>query len=67
MSTNQARFSIAAMARTLGVSPSGFYAWRKRGPSARAQADAALKTRIQAIHAFSRGTYGAPQFARDRR
>jgi putative transposase len=61
MSTNQARFSIAAMARTLGVSPSGFYAWRKRGPSARAQADAALKTRIQAIHAFSRGTYGAPR------
>ena len=61
MSANQARFRIATMARVLGVSPSGYYAWRRRGPSARAQADADLTVRVSAIHARSRGTYGAPR------
>jgi putative transposase len=61
MSANQARFSVATMARMLGVSPSGYYAWRERAPSARARSDAALKARIQAIHARSLGTYGAPR------
>lgn len=49
------------MARVLGVSPSGYYAWRHRPPSARAQQDAALTARIQTIHTHSRGTYGAPR------
>ncbi len=61
MSANQARFRIATMARVLGVSTSGYYAWRRRPPSARAQADADLTARAQAIHARSRGTYGAPR------
>jgi putative transposase len=49
------------MCRVLGVSPSGFYAWAKRAPSRRAQADAQLLERIGAIHAASHGTYGAPR------
>ena len=61
MSGNQARFRIATMARVLGVSTSGYYAWRQRPPSARAQADAGLTVRVRAIHAHSRGTYGAPR------
>ena len=61
MSANQARFRIATMARVLGVSPSGYYAWRRRGASARAQADADLTVRVSAVHAHSRGTYGAPR------
>jgi putative transposase len=61
MSAHQAVFAIATMARVLGVSPSGYYAWRQREPSARARSDAPLKTRIQAIHARSHGTYGAPR------
>ncbi|MBE3584517.1 MAG: IS3 family transposase [Limnochordaceae bacterium] len=52
---------VATMCRVLGVSTSGYYAWRKRGPSARAQADAELAQRIARIHAQSRGTYGAPR------
>ena len=45
------------MARVFGVSPSGYYAWRCRPPSARARADADLRARVQAIHGRSRGTY----------
>ena len=61
MSANQATFPISIMARVLGVSKAGFYAWRRRPPSARARADAALLKRIRTVHAGSRETYGAPR------
>ncbi len=61
MSENQAAFPINAMCRILGISPSGFHAWRKRAPSARASVDASLTERIGDIHAGSHGTYGAPR------
>ncbi len=58
---NQDRFPIATMARVLGVSRAGYYAWTRRPPSAHAEADAALLERIQTVHAASRETYGAPR------
>ena len=61
MSANQASYQIATMSRMLGVSPSGYYAWRNREPSPRSRRDEELKARIQAIHTWSRGTYGAPR------
>jgi transposase InsO family protein len=45
----------------LDVSPSGYYAWAQRRPSARAQADHRLRAQIRATHAESRGTYGSPR------
>ncbi|PSR02837.1 MAG: hypothetical protein BRD47_02115 [Bacteroidetes bacterium QS_8_68_28] len=45
----------------LGVSTSGYYAWRKRGPSRRERKDEMLTEKIKAIHERSRGTYGAPR------
>ncbi|MBX6351184.1 MAG: IS3 family transposase [Clostridia bacterium] len=57
----KAHHAVVTLCRVLGVSPSGYYAWRKRGLSARARADWALMVRIRAIHAASRGTYGAPR------
>ena len=51
----------AVCCRLLGVSTSGFYEWRGRTPSARAQADAELIVSIREIHRISRGTYGAPR------
>ena len=61
MSANQASFPIATMARVLGVSESGFHAWRQRPASAHAAADAALLKRVRTVHASSRETYGAPR------
>lgn len=51
-------FPIATQCRVLGISPSGYYAWMERPPSARTQADEVLLDQIRAIHAGSRGTYG---------
>ena len=67
MSVHQALFPIATMCRVLGVSSSGYYAWRKREPSERACDDARLTEKIKAIHKHSRGTYGAPRIHRDLR
>src|SRR5437870_1140235 len=61
MSAHQALFPVAAMARVLGVSASGFHAWRVRPPTAPALADTALLKQIRTVHASSRETYGAPR------
>ena len=61
MSANQATFPVATMARVLGVSEAGYYAWRHRLPSAHALADEVLLKRVRTIHASSRETYGAPR------
>jgi len=45
----------------MGVSTSGFYAWKSRRPSRREQSDRRLGDLIAAIHRGSRGTYGAPR------
>jgi putative transposase len=61
MSANQAYFPVATMARVLGVSKAGYYAWAHRPLSAHAVADAALLKRVRTVHAGSRQTYGAPR------
>jgi len=44
-----------------GVTRAGFYAWRRRGMSARARRDRILTRRIEAIFDGSHGTYGSPR------
>ena len=63
----KALYPIRLLCRCLAVSRSGFYAWRKRAPSARAQQDARLKVEIAASHTASRRTYGSPRIVRDLR
>ena len=67
MKAHQAAHAIPTLSRVLGVSVSGYYAWRERDPSARAQEDAALLDQIRGFHTASRGTYGAPRIQRDLR
>ncbi len=58
---NQAEHKIATMCRVLGVSTSGYYAWRRRRMSTRVREDVRFLAQIRAIHERSRGTYGAPR------
>jgi transposase InsO family protein len=53
--------SVGQLCTRLGVSRSGFYAWRRRGPSERSQANAELTAQVREVHAASRGSYGSPR------
>jgi putative transposase len=55
------------MCRVLDVSASGYYAWRKRPASKRAQEDGVLLRQIRTIHEASRQSYGVPRVYRELR
>src|SRR3569832_3034237 len=63
----KARHSVPMLCRMLRVSPSGYYAWRRRRPSPRALEDARLCTLVVAAHQAGRGTYGRPRILDDLR
>jgi putative transposase len=52
---------VALLCRVLGVSRSGYYAWRERPPSRRNRENDALTEAIREIHQRSRETYGSPR------
>jgi putative transposase len=52
---------VAVACDVLNVSRSGYYAWRARPKSARAQENELLLKHIEQIHAESRRTYGSPR------
>ena len=54
-------YPVNELCAAFGVSRSGYYAWRARPPSARAQADAQLIRQLSAAHDASRRTYGSPR------
>jgi transposase InsO family protein len=49
------------MCEVLGISRSGYYAWRRRPRSLRDETNAMLADTIRSIHAESRGIYGSPR------
>jgi putative transposase len=61
IAAERAHHPVSRLARVLGVSRAGFYAWQERPPSARRRADTALAERIREIHASTDGIYGAPR------
>lgn len=63
--TEKAMYPVRSLCRTLEVSTAGFYAWCRRGPSLRAQEDAALKVEIRTAHAASGKRYGSPRIYAD--
>ncbi len=52
---------VRMMCRALKVSRSGYYAWRVRPESARAQTDRELTRVIRRLHDQSKGVYGSPK------
>ena len=58
-------FPIRMMCRELKVSPSGYYHWRGRPVSARAQANQRLLARIHSLHAASDGVLGRRRISDD--
>jgi len=57
----KAIYPIVVLCRVLRVARSAYYAWARRGISARAQVDAELLAQIEDAHVRSRRTYGAPR------
>lgn len=58
---HQNKYTIGRICELLGVSRSGFYAWKKRKPSQRDQINQALIDHIRRIHRMSRKAYGSPR------
>ena len=54
-------YPVTVLCRMLGVSKSGYYAWRSRPPSKRSRENAALTEKIREVHRRSRETYGSPR------
>ena len=67
MRAERASFPVTAMARVLAVTPQGYYAFEKRPPSARVQAEAELCADVRQIFEESRATYGSPRVLRELR
>jgi len=61
MAAHEQEFTLKQMSQVLGVSRSGYYAWKQRSPSLRERANAALLTEIRMAYQKSRKTYGSPR------
>jgi len=61
MKHHQEQYSVAKMARLLGVSRSGYYAWNKRGPSKRDEQESELTDVIKKIFEEHQRRYGSPR------
>ena len=59
MQAHQQEFRLTRMCHVLHVSRSGFYAWQRRSPSIRTQANQRLIERMRVLHQQTREAYGA--------
>lgn len=57
----RASWPVGVMCRVLGVTRSGFYAWKARPESRRARRDLELGVLVRAAHDRSRTIYGSPR------
>jgi len=58
-------YSVNLLCRIFEVGTSGYYAWRKRPTSPRAQESAKLEVEIAAAHERTRQTYGPQRLQQD--
>lgn len=61
----KAQFPIQRLCKVLGVSTSGYFAWKNRGASTRQKEDMVLLAHIRSAFAQSNGTYGSPRMTRE--
>ena len=54
-------FPVRVLCDVMGVSPAGYYAWRRRPESFRQAANRALLSEIRRLHLAHRGRYGVPR------
>jgi len=57
--------TVTILCRCLAVTPSGFYAWRRRPESTRAREDRRLKVLVHTSFTGGRGYYGSPRVQDD--
>jgi len=65
IAAKRAEHRVTILCRCMRVTRSGFYAWLRRGLSARAQRDLVLRTKLRAFHAASHDRYGRPRLWKD--
>jgi putative transposase len=58
-------FPVQRLCTVLEVSPSGYFAWRRRPASCRQREDLVLLAHIRSSFALSMGTYGSPRMTRE--
>ena len=61
IAAHQQAHAVARLCQVLGVSRSGYYAWKARGPSRRERSNQVLLEHIRTEFKASRKTYGAPR------
>jgi len=61
----KAHYPIRLLCQVLQVSRTGYYAWRSREPSERAQRDAVLGIKVRSIFGTHKKRYGSPRIHRE--
>ena len=58
-------FPVQRLCKVLGVSSSGYFAWKERPASLRQRDDMVLLAHVRSAFALSNGTYGSPRMTRE--
>ena len=61
----KAEFPVHRLCRVLGVSQSGYFAWRGRPACCRQRDDMVLLAHVRSAFALSNATYGSPRMTRE--
>src|ERR1700730_16599676 len=63
----KAEFPVHRLCRVLGVSQSGYFAWKSRPACRRQRDDVVLLAHVRSAFALSNSTYGSPRMTRELR
>ena len=63
----KAEFPVHRLCRVLGVSQSGYFAWKDRPACRRQRDDMVMLAHVRSAFALSNGTYGSPRMTRELR